>query len=608
MPKVAYGVSFSDKWTPFQIELFLFYYGNQLAEKPYRHPQPDGTWIISESPYSGEGRFEHFRSLVTMVFPKSLQWNDWAEKAARAFCENNHVGLVGCAGSGKSAVAGMYALFWLLAAPNDSAVLIASTTIDAAKKRIWKNVRQYYSEFVKQVHKLGETTLIGNPRPCIRSSPQDSAHGIYVIAVAKGEKEKGVESLKGFHPKRLMMIVDETDSVSEAVIEVMPNQQVGTIEYQTIWLGNDPSLFNPLGKIMQPELGKPITLGHTEWTSTMGFKCLRFDAFDSPNIRDKDKWAGIVRQKDIDAVIARHGPNSPQVWIMLRGIHPPEGADDTVLSEALFLRNECQSGVVWRRGFTMLGLLDPAFGGDRCVFRTISYGEEQTQSGPKTLVPTNQSGSTKVLIGEPIEIHIDAGDKQNPPEYQIAMKVKSLCEARGIKPRDFIGDGTGTGRGVMSVLQREWSPDVNTCQFGGECSTMPVSDEDPKPANEEYDRKVTELWYSFRVFVEAGMIRGLDAATAMEFCQRKFYIKNKKTCVEKKEEMKLRGAPSPDLADCVVTGIHLLRERGINATVMTATKQNYVSDFTQKFKAHDIDAENTYMPAIDEMMAGSYMD
>lgn len=576
--------------------LFLFYWGNQLAENPYWRPAgsvPGMKGYDYESPYSGEGRFEHFKILCQIFFPKSFEWQDWSEKACRAFCSKQHIAICGCGGSSKSTSAAAYAFFWLLAAPNDSAVLIASTTIDAAKKRIWKNIRQYYTEAVKLARKLGDTTLIGNPRPCIRSSKTDTAHGIYVVAVAKGEVEKGVEALKGFHPKRLLMIGDETDSIGQAVVDVGVNQEIGTIEYQTIWLGNDPSLFNPLGKMMAPEVGKPVTLGHTEWTSASGVHCLRFDAFDSPNIRDNDKWAGIVRQKDIDAAIKRHGPNAPQIWIMLRGIHPPEGADDTVLSEALFLRNGCQETVTWKRGFTTLALLDPAFGGDRCVLRFMDYGADT-------------ENAMKAFFHPPIEIRIDAGDTKNPPEYQIAVKVKSLCEARGVKAKEFYGDGTGTGRGVMSVLQREWSPDINIVQFGGAPSEMPVSDEEPTPASEVYDRKVTELWYSFRVFVEAGMIRGLDPATAMEFCARKFYIKGKKTCVETKTEMKLRGAMSPDLADCSVIGVHALRERGINATVMTNTKQAYVSDYSAKFAKHDLDGGGTYQDEVDQPALAGY--
>lgn len=579
------------------VQLFLFYWGNQLVENPYWRPKGSipGMGDSSPIPYDGEGRYEHFRNLAQMIFPKVFEWNEWSEKIARALCGQKHVAICGCAGSSKSTTTGLYAFFWYIAAPNQSAVLIASTTIEAARKRIWKEVRKFYVEFVRQARRLGDLVILNSPRPCIQASRTDKAHGLYVVAVTKGEAQKGVDTLKGFHPERILMIGDETDSIGDAVVEVGANQEVGTLEYQTIWLGNDPSLFNPLGKMMQPEPGKPVTLAHTEWTSATGVYCLRLDAYDSPNLRDGDKWKGIIRKKDIDAIVSRYGANSPQVWIMLRGLHPPEGADDTVLSEALFVRNNCSAKVVWKRSFTTLGLLDPAFGGDRCVFRTLDYGHDT-------------EGHMRVLLGDPVEIQIDASDKQNPPEYQIARKVKALCEARGIKPQDFILDSTGTGRGVRSVLMVEWSPNINFCEFGGKPSEMPVSDENPRPASEEYDRKVTELWYSFRVFVEAGMIRGLDAATALEFCSRKFEIRAKKTRVEEKGEMKERGAPSPDLADCVVVGIHLLRERGINATVTSDVKKEYTQDYARKLKEHDIDGwKENYSAGLDDVAAFEHM-
>ncbi len=603
MPILNCGVEFPDHWTPYMQETFMFFYGNQLAERPYERPSFDGSgWKPARMPYEGEGRYQHFEKIVRMIFPKSFEWHEWSEKAARAFCSNKRVALCGCGGSGKSTTAAMYALIWWLAAPGDSAVLIASTTIEQAKKRIWKNIRQYYTEFVNKAGSGAGTRLMGNPKPHIRApdfkTPDgkviaDSSHGIFVVAVAKGEEQKGIDNLKGFHPKRLMMIGDETDSIGQAVVDVGVNQEIGTIEYQQIWLGNDPSLFNPLGKMMQPEIGKAVSLGHVEWTGATGVYCLRFDAFSSPNLKDGANWSGIVTKKNIDSAIKEKGENHPQIWIMLRGIHPPEGADDSVISEALFVRNHCQDGVTWKRGFTTLALLDPAFGGDRCVLRFLDYGNDTDDK-------------MRALFHLPIEIMIDGSDTKNPAEYQIAKKVQTLCEARGVKGKEFYGDGTGTGRGVMSVLQREWSPDINIVQFGGTPSDMPVSDENPAPASEVYDRKVTELWYSMREFVEAGIVRGMDPATAMEFCSRKFYIKGKKICVEKKEEMKLRGAASPDLADCSVIGVHALRERGINATVMTEAKRGYVEDYAHKFKRHDLDGLDTYQEEIDQPAFAGY--
>lgn len=603
------GVEFPKQWTPFMQELFLFYYGNQLAERPYERPSADGSgWKPCAMPYEGEGRFQHFQKIVRMVFPKSFEWHEWSEKAARAMCDNKRISICGCGGSGKSTTAAMYALVWWLVDPSNSAVLIASTTIEQAKKRIWKNIRQYYTEFVKVSGSSMGTKLMGNPKPHIRAPDTklpdgtmvaDSSHGIFVVAVAKGEEQKGIDNLKGFHPKRLMMIGDETDSIGQAVVDVGVNQEIGTLEYQQVWLGNDPSLFNPLGKMMQPEFGRSVGLSDVEWTSVLGVACLRFDGFASPNIRDGDKWSGIIRKKDIDVLVKEKGENHPQVWIMIRGIHPPEGADDTVLSEALFMRNRCQDGVTWKRSFILSGLLDPAFGGDRCVFRTMARGNDM-------------ENKMRVLFGPPQEIHIDASDTKNPPEYQIAQKVKTLCKAQGIPPNEFTLDGTGTGRGVAAVLQREWSPNINVCQFGGACSDLPVSDEEPKEggrprlASEEYDRRVTELWYSMRVFVEAEMIRGLDPETAAEFCSRKFFIKAKKTAVETKTEMKERGAKSPDLADCCVVGIDHLRRLGINATVTSEVKQEAYQDWSSKLSKHDLDGGKTYQPAIDEPMEVGY--
>lgn len=594
MPKIVSGVTFPDHFQDLHCQLYLFLFGNKMAADPYWRPAGALDPSPAPQPYDGEGRFEHCKNLGIMLFPKSFEWNEWSTAAVRAFCENEQVAITGCGGSGKSTAAGFYAFIWFLAAPHDSAVLIASTTIEMAKKRIWKNIRQYYGEAVRKLRKLGDTVLIGNPRPCIRASQQDNAHGIYVVAVAKGEEQKGIDNLKGFHPKRLLMIGDETDSIGQAVVDVGVNQRIGTMEYQALWLGNDPSAFNPLGRLMEPEKNKPVTLAHSDWTSTKGIRCLRFDAFNSPNIRDNDKWQGIVRQSDINDAIRQFGDNSPQVWIMLRGIHPPEGADDTVISESLLLRYNCRETVVWRDRVIMSAMLDPAFGGDRCILRFFTRGIDTT-------------GKLRVLIGEVLTLRLVADDPTNPAEYQIAQQVMSACKARGVPPEEYAGDSTGIGRGVASVLQREWSPRINLCSFGGAPSDMPVSEENEKTAAEEYDRKVTELFFSFREFVQADMIRGLDEATAIEFCQRRFIIKAKKTSLEKKEEMKARGLPSPDLSDALVVGINMLREKGINASISTPVKQESNKRLEQFIREQDLDARSdTYSSDLDFATTGDY--
>jgi hypothetical protein len=464
------------------------------------------------------------------------------------------------------------------ACPFETTVAIMSTTIEQAKKRIWKMIFQLYP-MLRRIFKNSVMQMSPTPRimSVLPDGRKDEGHGIFVIPVGKGELQKGINSLKGIHSRRVLLIGDEIDAEGmEAVVEVQDNVRAGTSEFQAIWLGNDPSLFNALGQIMQPTPGGMVTRAHTEWESISGVHCLRKSGFESPNIRDGDKWTGLVRQRDIDEIVRRNGGlNTPGVYVMIEGLHPPEGVEDTVMSEGLFVRFHCSAGVIWRSSFIRSILLDPAFGGDRCVTRLMDRG-------------LDREGNMKVFFHPPIIIPIDASDAGNPPEYQIARAIMTLAQKEGVPPEEFAMDGSG--RSGAAVLRREWSPRIHVIEFGGECSMMPASDKDPRPAKEVYDRKVTELCYSFRQFVEADMIRGLDAKTCAEFSSRHFTIKGKKIAIETKREMKDRGLASPDFSDCASVGIHHLREKGINATIHSQVQEKADRSFDRAIKEMDVDS------------------
>ena len=61
------------------------------------------------------------------------------------------------------------------------------------------------------------------------------------------------------------------------------------------------------------------------------------------------------------------------------------------------------------------------------------------------------------------------------------------------------------------------------------------------------------------------MVRGLDAETCIEFCNRLYEATGipLRVRMETKAEMKSRGLRSPDLADVVVVGFHTARKRGL---------------------------------------------
>ncbi len=536
--------------------------------------------------YTGQGRFEHSKIISQILYPKAFEWHEWSETIGEMACESAWAAICGCGASSKSTTIADYALKFWMCAPTDSAVILASKTIDSAKKRVWREVSRYYGLFSSRVGGYKLATIGSSPRPTIcpivgEDRRKDEAHGLHVVAMHGKDLEKEKEYLKGFHPRRILVIADELDSLEEggqALIEVFTdNLRTGAVEAQIIVLGNDPSLFNALGDAMQPEIGKPVTLNHVRWKSAKGFDCLRLDAFDSPNIKGKDRWTGLVRQSDIDDLIKRKGENSPSVWIQLHGLHPPEGCSNTVLSEATLLRFHAFESVTWKSGFTQFATLDPSLGGDACVFRTFKRGND-TQN------------NFKILCDEIIEIPIDARPEAPPATYQVSDKVISLCKDRKIAPDEFILDATGIGRGVAANLKVQWSQRIEECQFGGAPTDRIVSEEHPVPANKEYDRFVTELWMQTREFVESDMVRGLDLKTSVQLCSRTYEDKgvggNRKLVIQKKEEM----LHSPDEADAFVLGLELLRRKGIYPKVTGAAKTETVESVKKAVEDYDWDA------------------
>lgn len=592
--KVICGLPFPIEQPDLLCHLHLFLMAKQYQEFP------DAIKVNGEPcVYTGLGRFEHAKVISQILFKKSFEWHSWSDLVVRNGCEHEWLFISGCGASSKSTSIGLYSLIWWMSNPMDSAVIIASKTIESAKKRIWREVARFYSLFSSLIGGYKDAVIGSSPRPSIcpvtgHDRKKDEAHGLFVTALHGKELDKEIGYIKGFHPKRILVIADELDVLEDggkALIDTYTdNLRTGTWESQFIGLGNDPSLLNALGDMMQPELGKPVTLENTEWISVKDVHCLRLDAWDSPNIRDNNKWTGLVRQKDIDDLIKRKGENSPSVYIQLHGIHPPEGADNTVLSEATLIRYHCFDPVTWKGDFITSAALDPGFGDDPCVLRFFQRG-------------LDSNNKFRISVGPPIEITFPVEDA----DYQIAFQTIQKCKDNHVLPDEFSILSTGVGRGVAAILRREWSQRIVEVSEAGSPSDRIISEEYPVPANEEYDRKVTELWFQIRHFVEADLLRSLDKKTAAQLCSRRYDDKGigtnkRKISIQKKEEM----LHSPNDADALACGIEALVLKGIMPTVSTESKEKSSTDFQKLLEEMDFDAsEFAYSnPLLDDLQFG----
>lgn len=562
-----YGFKFPDGTKDTTIELMAFAYGAK------------------------EERFQRLQSAIDLLwnvrFKDAYMWNDWTELMLQQFCEHRYVAVTGSAASWKTTSAAIFALASWYSSPADTAVILTSTTLDGLRRRIWKEVTRYY----RMEPAMGNLV---QSRNCIQFTKGSDDAGVFGIAVDKGDVDKAIGKIIGFHARNIIVVVDEMQYTSEAIVEACVNLEAGAESFQFLGLGNADDQLDPHGRMCEPKNGwDAITPEQQLWETKRGV-CVHLDALESPNVKaGKDIYPGLVRQKDIDNTIRDYGADSPQFWQMRRGFWPPEGISRTVLSAPMITKFKAKDKVIWVSDYIAGAALDPAFteGGDRCILRIGRCGLADVGKSDRHLEAFEKDDGTRMILslGEIIQIKVRLSDSE-PIHYQISRQVREACLERGIPPDMFALDSTGEGGGLASIMQREWSPNIMCIEFGGRPSRNPVSSTNSKRSDEEYYLRVTELWYQFRILVMNGQIRDLDHETATEFCQRKVKMRGPLIQVEPKTEMKERTKKSPDLADATVC----LSELFLNKlhTFKSDPKDTFSPDVRWKEFAAKLDVSN----------------
>ena len=490
----------------------------------------------------GLGTYTHFRNAAKMIWPK-LSWNPWLEDQVESLCQHDFVGWAGCGASGKTFGATLFATVWWVANPTKSTVLLTSTTAKMIRKRMWANLQ----DLVRKTN--GFPGNMVDSKMSLQAVKGDDRHSISAIAVAEGNTSKAVANIQGIHAERVMVIIDEATDTPEAAFEACTNLSKGCREFKMLVIGNPSSKFDPHGRFCTPVKGwRSVTIEDTSWLTERGF-CQRFDGMKSPNVLEgKTKYPYLITHEQVMAAMRHEGEQSPTFWKFTRGFWAPDGMVKTVLSESLIETHLPHKKILFKAQHTKVAALDPGFGGDRCILRFAKVG---------------QSTDNKLVIYFDDIIHIAPNAQSTEPiHYQIANRVKEECKMRGIPPDKFGMDSSGEGGGLADILTREWGV-IHRVEFGGSPSTLTVSDEDTRPCNEAYDRKVTELWFSMRKWVIEERIAGLDIETMQEFCGRMFDDSKRKISVESKGIMKQRTGKSPDLADAAVVLLDLVRKTSV---------------------------------------------
>ena len=548
-----YGVDFPATATPASIEL-------ALAFRPELYVAEG--WL---------GRYAHLRNAIELIWNEPNRqkrkaqgqpydprkhnlylWHDWSEEEQRAFCESHwSTAITGPNASGKTTGAALYALSAFYASPHNTSVVMTTTTLPGLRKRVWKEVMKY--------HGSGRTG-IGLPHAtdyALRYKKGSDEAGVFGIATGQteGEVDKAVNKIIGYHNTHVIVIVDEAQATNEAIMKACVSLEAGADTFQLILLGNIDSELSAFGQACEPVDGwGSVNVESERWETRRGI-CIHFDGLKCPRVLEGDEYyPGLLTQRDIDSAIKEHGEDSPWFWQFRRGFPPPQGVLKTILTAPELVRGKAMEPPVWQTGFTKGVTLDTVYGDgtvDRCVLRLWFCG-------------VLDDGLTAIAPGEMRFLKLEASKVGEPIPYQIARLTREFAEEHGVSSRMTATDSTAEG-GAHAILRMTFGDDVLGVDFAGHASPDRWSDLNPKRANEVCDRKVTELYFRFRDLARNGQVRGLDRATANEFCSREYTIKGFGILsAETKHDMKKRtNGRSCDLSDNAVIAAELFRKRGL---------------------------------------------
>lgn len=584
--RVYCGKYFPDNWKDWECRLMLF----GLADP-------------------GKVRFEHWKAFVLIMWTNPLFiWDEWADLFFGALCgykelveeltgetiTTEHkwwakVMSTGAASTGKSSKAAMWILGCWLCAREHTSCILTSTSLDMLKKRIWAELCDWIGKSrFKLPLEIVPSDLI------IRYSKADSRSAIFGIAVKSGgDAQEAVDRIKGIHNRCVYVVIDEMTAVAPAITTACSNLNKGTKRFQLLGLANALPSENQHTIYCEPEGGWPtVNVDKQFWITKKGGCCIHFDGHRSPALLDPKRFHFYINKEQLDADRVEYGgENTPEYWTNDRGYWPPTGLSNSVMDGALLAQFHVEDVAVWKRGFTMGAAFDPAFeGGDRRVLYPFKWGEFA-------------SGVVGIEYQKPIIVPVDISTEVRWIHYAISDAVQAICEkyevdnrAMPILPENFISDTTGEGGGLFSVMSGRWSATIQSVEFGGAAEKVVISPDRPVTYYELYGNKVTMLYYVFRRFVEGDQIRGLtDAETRSELTGREKYIKNGKTVVQPKREMKNIRHKSPDKGDACILASEFLRRKGVVPAGKTGGGiQLSMDKWNEMVAEREIDEEQSY--------------
>ena len=478
----------------------------------------------------------------------------WADKIVHECINNKYLAIGGAASSGKSHTLAGYGIISWLAAPRDTLVLMTSTTLREARKRVWGSVISLLS--VIDGAPINIRDSIGSANYVDEGGQTFDRAGLSLIAAEKSRTREAIGKFIGLKQKHVILIGDELGELSPAIQQAALANLSKNPRFEFKGASNPSSRFDAFGVWSTPKDGWDAITPEVddEWVTKWGGKYIRLDGERSPNVlAGQTLYPFLPTSEKIEEDKLLLGETSRAYYRMVRAVFFDSDENEGIYGESEMIKAGAMNSQEFAGPTTLIAGIDPAFtnGGDRTVMYTARVG-------------TFTNGQFGIKFGDYLTLNDDSTNKAIPRTYQIVHQIRDTCLRLGIKPEDVAIDSTGAGSPFCDVLAGEWSNQFLRVQFGGKASDRRVSMNSQLTGEELYSNRVSELWFVGKEFMRTQQICGVGVDLAKEMCSRRYDMIKSGTLrvkVETKAELKQRSGQSPDVADAAFIALDLARQR-----------------------------------------------
>lgn len=482
----------------------------------------------------------------------------WAKQMVRACLRNKYLAIGGAASSSKSHTMAAWGIVNWLSQPAETLVLITSTTVREAGKRIWGSVMSLMNAIEAHNPPCAIRSSLGSIAYVTESGKIIEKAGLALVASDKAKGGKVNTKLVGSKQKRVIVIGDELAELQPTIMQTAVSNLSKNPWLQAIGMSNPSSRLDAFGVWAEPEGGWDSIdhLTADTWRTKWGGVYLRLDGERSPNILAGEvlyPWLPTAETLAEDRAVL--GVGSRAYNQMVRAVFFDADEAEGVYSEAELIQSGGLKQPEWAGGKpTLVAGLDLGFtnGGDRTVlhFGAVGY--------------TTEGQYAFCFLGYE-NLHDDSANKAVPRTYQIVQQVRALCQKRGVLPENLAVDATGAGGPFCDVLAGEWSSAFLRVPFGGKASDRRVSANSRQTGEDLYTNRVSELWFVGKEFLRTRQLFGVSPELAQEITKRNYELVKTGSLrmkLESKADFKARtGSRSPDLADAAFLALDCARQR-----------------------------------------------